>query len=378
MAEIRLAGIGHEYVTGEYALRHVDVTWDDGGAYALLGPSGCGKSTMLDVISGLLAPSAGRVYFDGIDVTERTPVERNIAQVFQFPVLYDSMTVEENMRFPLRNRGVPKPEARRRAGEIAELLGITHLLKRRARGLPADAKQLVSLARGLVRRDVSAILFDEPLTVIDPQKRWTLRQALKRVHAELSHTLVYVTHDQTEALTFADVVVVMDAGRVMQKGTPDELFERPAHRFVGHFIGSPGMNFLPCTVEDGVVSLAGIVVLRDPGLGTEDTDGTDGTYGTDGTDGTVDAVVGIRPDYVVCRESPVPGTIAATVTSTRDLGAAHLVHLTIGDEASLVARVPAGRDVPADRCWVELQAGKAHLFRDGHLVPGGRPVEEVS
>ena len=363
MAEIRLAGIGHEYVKGEYALREIDLTWEDGGAYALLGPSGCGKTTMLDIISGLLRPSAGRVYFDGIDVTERTAVERNIAQVFQFPVLYDSMTVEENMRFPLRNRGVPKPEAQRRAEEIAELLDITHLLKKRARGLPADAKQLVSLARGLVRRDVSAILFDEPLTVVDPQKRWTLRQALKRVHAELSHTLVYVTHDQTEALTFADVVVVMNEGEVMQKGTPDELFERPAHRFVGHFIGSPGMNFLPCTVDDGVVSVAGVVVLRHPELDRADTS---------------DAVVGIRPDYVVCRDKPAPGTIEATVTSVRDLGAAHLVHLTVkdvDDEAPLVARVPAGDSVPAEQCWVELQAGKAHLFRDGHLVPGGRPVE---
>jgi glycerol transport system ATP-binding protein len=363
MAEIRLAGIGHEYVKGEYALKQVEVTWDDGGAYALLGPSGCGKTTMLDIISGLLRPSAGKVYFDGIDVTERTAVERNIAQVFQFPVLYDSMTVEENMRFPLRNRGVPKPEAQRRAEEIAELLEIGHLLKQRARGLPADAKQLVSLARGLVRRDVSAILFDEPLTVIDPQKRWTLRQALKRVHAELSHTLVYVTHDQTEALTFADVVVVMNEGEVMQKGTPDELFERPAHRFVGHFIGSPGMNFLPCTVDDGVVSVAGVVVLRHAGLEPE---------------GDGDDVVGIRPDYVACRERPAPGTIEATVTSVRDLGAAHLVHMTVKDEAPLIARVPAGQDVPADRCWVELQAGKVHLFRNGRLVPGGRPVEGVA
>jgi glycerol transport system ATP-binding protein len=362
MAEIRLAGVGHEYVKGEYALKQIDLTWDDGGAYALLGPSGCGKTTMLDIISGLLRPSAGRIYFDGIDVTERTAVERNIAQVFQFPVLYDSMTVEENMRFPLRNRGVPKPEAQRRAEEIAELLDITHLLKQRARGLPADAKQLVSLARGLVRRDVTAILFDEPLTVIDPQKRWTLRQALKRVHAELSHTLVYVTHDQTEALTFADVVVVMNEGELMQKGTPDELFERPAHRFVGHFIGSPGMNFLPCTVDDGVVSVAGVVVLRYPELGSEDAS---------------EAVVGIRPDYVVCREKPAHGTIEAVVTSVRDLGAAYLVHLTV-EGTSLVARVPAGESVPVERCWVELQAGKVHLFLDSQLVPGGRPVEGVA
>ena len=200
---------------------------------------------MLNVISGLVKPTAGRVLFDGVDVTELSTAQRNIAQVFQFPVLYDSMTVEQNVKFPLRNRGVDKADAQRRAEEVAELLEIGHLLKRRAKGLSADAKQLVSLSRALVRQDVTAILFDEPLTVIDPQHKWRLRQVLKRVQAELNHTLVYVTHDQTEALTFADTVVVMNDGEVMQKGTPDELFERPGphvrralHRITGNELHS--------------------------------------------------------------------------------------------------------------------------------------------
>jgi glycerol transport system ATP-binding protein len=372
VAEIRLSGVGHQYVAGEHALRSVDVTWEDGGAYALLGPSGCGKTTMLDVISGLLRPTAGQVLFDGEDVTDRTAVQRNIAQVFQFPVLYESMTVEENMRFPLRNRGVPRRDAERRAREIAELLEIGHLLGRRARGLAADAKQLVSLARGLVRRDVSAILFDEPLTVIDPQQRWTLRQALKRVHAELSHTLVYVTHDQTEALTFADVVVVMSEGEVVQRGAPDELFERPAHRFVGHFIGSPGMNFLPATVRDGVAGMAGVDLLRLPESAAGDAGGDD--------------VLGVRPEHVRCGPDPGPEAVAATVGAVRDLGASHLVDLALDPPVgcggggtgvaplTLIARIPPEREVPSGRCWVDLEPGRVHLFRDGRRVAGCRPV----
>jgi glycerol transport system ATP-binding protein len=365
VAEIRLAGLGHSYVAGEDALQDIDLTWEDGGAYALLGPSGCGKTTMLDIISGLLRPSRGQVLFDGVDVTRQSPLERNIAQVFQFPVLYDSMTVEENMRFPLRNRGVPRDVAQRRAEEIAELLEISHLLKERARGLPADAKQLVSLSRALVRWEVSAVLFDEPLTVVDPQKKWTLRQALKRVHTELNHTLVYVTHDQTEALTFADVVVVMNEGQVMQRGTPDELFERPTHRFVGHFIGSPGMNFLPAVVREDVVGLAGVDLLRLP----PEARGTPAT----------DEVLGIRPDFVHCHPGPGARAIAARVTRVRDLGAAHLVHLTIGDgddEVPLIAKVTGEGYVPTTECWVELEPDRIQLFRDGHFVTGCVPITD--
>jgi glycerol transport system ATP-binding protein len=375
MAEIRLEGIGHRYDGGPPALADVDITWDNGGAYALLGPSGCGKTTMLNIISGLVAPTEGRVLFDGVDVTQRSTVARNIAQVFQFPVLYERMTVEQNLRFPLRNRGVAPAEAQHRAAEIAELLGIAHLLKRRARGLTAEVKQLVSLGRALVRRDVSAILFDEPLTVADPHKKWELRQALKRVHTELSHTLVYVTHDQTEALTFADVVVVMDAGRILQRGTPDELFERPAHRFVGHFIGSPGMNFMPATVRAGAVSVAGVEVLalaadtaRAAESGETARAAESGDTAGDGEPGPDDAV-GVRPEFVHCVEAGTPGTLDATVVATRDLGTAHLVALAVG-ELPLIARVPAGDPVPTGPCGVAFAPGKVHLFRQGWRVAG--------
>ena len=252
MARIELNEIAHSYKKNpkdesDYALKHIHNEWQDGGAYALLGPSGCGKTTLLNVVSGLLTPSQGRVLYDGKDVTNLPPEKRNIAQVFQFPVLYDTMSVFNNLAFPLRNRGVEEKEIKKRVLEVAEILDLTPFLRRRAAGLAADAKQKISLGRGVVRSDVAAILFDEPLTVIDPHLKWNLRRKLKEIHEQLKLTLIYVTHDQVEALTFADQVLVMYEGGLVQIGTPQELFENPKHKFVGFFIGSPGMNFLACT-----------------------------------------------------------------------------------------------------------------------------------
>src|SRR5690606_6657360 len=259
MAAIEL-DLAHSYVRApgsddDYALLPLRFTFRDGGAYALLGPSGCGKTTLLNCISGLLRPSQGRILFDERDVTNMTPQQRNIAQVFQFPVVYDTMTVAENLAFPLRNRGMSAAHIRERVGRIAEMLDMSSQLNRRASGLSADAKQKISLGRGLVRSDVSAVLFDEPLTVIDPHLKWQLRRKLKEIHQELNLTLIYVTHDQTEALTFAEEVVVMSRGKAVQIGTPEDLFERPAHTFVGNFIGSPGMNFLPAQWQGGVLTV---------------------------------------------------------------------------------------------------------------------------
>ena len=186
--------------------------------------------------------------------------DRNIAQVFQFPVVYDTMTVAENLAFPLRNRGRDAAYVKDRVDRIARMIGLEAMLPRRAQGLTADAKQKISLGRGMVRQDVNAILFDEPLTVIDPQMKWELRTQLKALHRDFGHTMIYVTHDQTEALTFADEVVVMSEGRVVQAGTPQALFETPAHTFVGHFIGSPGMNLLDAQVEGATAHVAGAAV----------------------------------------------------------------------------------------------------------------------
>jgi glycerol transport system ATP-binding protein len=209
MARIDLVDLAHSYAGGDadpetFALKPISMTWRQGGAYALLGPSGCGKTTLLNLISGIVAPTRGEILFDGTDITPLSTQKRNIAQVFQFPVIYDTMTVGQNLAFPLKNRGVPRSEIGARVKEIARLLDLTPDLNRKATRLTADAKQKISLGRGLVRSDVAAVLFDEPLTVIDPELKWQLRSKLKALHRDLDLTMIYVTHDQTEALTFAD------------------------------------------------------------------------------------------------------------------------------------------------------------------------------
>lgn len=307
----------------DYALLPLKMSFLDGGAYALLGPSGCGKSTMLNIISGLVAPSHGTVKYDNRDVTNLTPQQRNIAQVFQFPVIYDTMTVAENLAFPLRNRGVAPDRIKARVGQIAEMLEMSGQLDQRAANLAADAKQKISLGRGLVREDVSAVLFDEPLTVIDPHLKWQLRRKLKQIHHELKLTLVYVTHDQVEALTFADEVVVMTRGRAVQIGSADALFERPAHQFVGHFIGSPGMNFLPAALVSGAPAAA--------------------------------ATVGVRPEYVAVMPAGAPGALQATVTQVQDIGTYWLLNARIG-ETVVRARLNPDSAVPraGESVWLGI------------------------
>ena len=338
MARIEL-DLAHSYRPNpardeDYALLPLEMTFEDGGAYALLGPSGCGKTTLLNLVSGLLKPSTGSVKFDGIDVTNQTPQSRNIAQVFQFPVIYDTMTVAQNLAFPLRNRGVPEQKIRSRVGEIAEMLELSAVLDQRAAGLAADAKQKISLGRGLVREDVSAVLFDEPLTVIDPHLKWQLRRKLKQIHLELKLTLIYVTHDQVEALTFADQVMVMTRGRVVQTGSASELFERPRHMFVGHFIGSPGMNFLPAA--DG-------------------------------------STLGVRPEYVSLAEPGAPGALQGVVTQAQDIGTYWLVAArvaTAAGDAVVRARLDAGDAVPkvGDKAWLNVVGEHTCYYRDEKLI----------
>src|SRR6201995_2632052 len=275
---------GNSADTASYALKPVTMTWRQGGPYALLCPSGCGKTTLLNLISGIVTPSHGKILFDGVDITPLSTQKRNIAQVFQFPVIYDTMTVGQNLAFPLKNRGVPQAEIDARVAEIAGLLDLTPYLKRKATRLTADAKQKISLGRGLVRSDVAAVLFDEPLTVIDPELKWQLRSKLKALHRELDLTMIYVTHDQTEALTFADTVVVMHDGRVVQSGTPAELFDKPAHTFVGYFIGSPRMNNGPGPADGRGAGVPGPV------------SGLHRNYGVLPKDAKIE--IGVRPEFV--------------------------------------------------------------------------------
>ncbi|MCD0504382.1 ABC transporter ATP-binding protein [Bordetella petrii] len=356
MAAIEL-DLAHSYLAqprgdDDYALLPLQFTFRDGGAYALLGPSGCGKTTLLNCISGLLRPSQGRILFDGRDVTGLTPQQRNIAQVFQFPVVYDTMTVAENLAFPLRNRGMAADGIRERVGRIAEMLDLSGQLNRRASGLAADAKQKISLGRGLVRSDVSAVLFDEPLTVIDPHLKWQLRRKLKEIHQELKLTLIYVTHDQTEALTFAEQVVVMSRGKAVQIGTPDDLFERPAHEFVGHFIGSPGMNFLAAQWRDGALAVGGARLAGLP---------------ADVAQRLAEAGpvrLGVRPEYLQPCPAGTPGAAPARVSRVQDLGTYLLLTAEFEGQALRARARPGTAAVVGDTVWLPLLNPHTCFYRD--------------
>lgn len=254
MADIELKKLCHSYLPkplaeDEYALKPVDLIWEDGKTYALLGPSGCGKTTMLNIVSGLLHPSDGQLLFDGIDVTDKTTSERNIAQVFQFPVIYTTKTVRRNLSFPLECRNWDPKMIASRVAEVSEMLELDDILDMPARRLSADQKQLISLGRGLVRDDVSAILLDEPLTVIDPQMKFSLRRKLREINQHTGTTMILVTHDQSEAMSFASEIVVMEDGRVQQSGRPEQLFQRPKNTFVGYFIGSPPINLFEADIQ---------------------------------------------------------------------------------------------------------------------------------
>lgn len=358
MAEIRLDGIGHSYEShpkseDDYAVRPLEMTWQDGGAYALLGPSGCGKTTMLNIISGLITPTKGRVLFDDKDVTGSPPEQRNIAQVFQFPVLYDTMSVFDNLAFPLRNRGVAEADVKKRVAEVADQLDLTPDLQRRAAGLSADAKQKISLGRGLVRSDVAAILFDEPLTVIDPHMKWQLRSKLKQIHQEFKLTLIYVTHDQTEALTFADQVVVMHEGSVVQVGTPQELFENPAHTFVGYFIGSPGMNLLPVTASNGTIQVGDSTIPVDQILIEKATGNS--------------LTIGIRPEFVGYSPTEVPKGVAIQVERIEDLGNFKIVTAQIGNQ-TIKVKVPEEQPVSTGTGWAIFPPEHTRLYQDERVI----------
>ena len=338
----------------DYALLPLKMTFEEGGAYALLGPSGCGKTTLLNIMSGLVTPSQGTVLFDGRDVTGATPQERNIAQVFQFPVIYDTMTVAENLAFPLRNRKVPEAQIKKRVGEIAEMLEMSGQLNQIASNLAADAKQKISLGRGLVRPDVSAVLFDEPLTVIDPHLKWQLRRKLKQIHHELKLTLIYVTHDQVEALTFAQQVVVMTRGRTVQVGSAADLFERPSHTFVGHFIGSPGMNYLPGKIDGESFQFAGRTLPLAAGRVLP----------------SGDIKLGVRPEYLDLVPPESPGALPLTVSMVQDVGTHVMLSAKIAD-LTIKARLSsdAAQLSPGDTVWMKVMNEHTCFYKNEEIVP---------
>ncbi|KGK01046.1 ABC transporter ATP-binding protein [Thalassotalea sp. ND16A] len=361
MAEIHLKSLAHSYSKdaskpSDYAIREMDHVWEHGGAYALLGPSGCGKSTLLNIMSGLLSPSNGKVLFDGVEVNHIPPEDRNIAQVFQFPVIYDSMTVFDNLAFPLRNMKTPEVQVQHRVHEIAEVLELTPLLKRRASNLTADEKQKVSMGRGLVRSDVSAILFDEPLTVIDPQLKWKLRRKLKQIHEQFNITMIYVTHDQLEASTFAEKIAVMYDGQIVQFGSPRELFERPNHAFVGYFIGSPGMNFIEVQRSANGVQFGNTQVNLEPEL-----------VELLSKIPSNNIKVGIRPEFIQVWDEPNHDAYCCDLVHVADLGTYKILDLKLNGQ-ELKVRLEEDRQVPKGKVYISFPEQWLKLYVDEFLV----------
>ncbi|WP_026410946.1 ABC transporter ATP-binding protein [Actinomadura oligospora] len=261
MAEIVLAGLTKRYPDGTLAVERFDLTIADGEFIILVGPSGCGKSTTLNMIAGLEDISDGELRIDGTRVNERAPRDRDIAMVFQSYALYPHMTVRENIGFPLRLAKTGKAEAGRRIDEAARLLDLGELLDRKPAHLSGGQRQRVAMGRAIVR-DPKAFLMDEPLSNLDAKLRVQMRTMISRLQKRLGTTTVYVTHDQTEAMTLGDRIVLMRRGVVQQIGPPQELYDRPRNLFVAGFIGSPSMNFLPCRVTgDHLTTVIGDVPL---------------------------------------------------------------------------------------------------------------------
>ena len=345
---------GHSYLQSQskdedWAIRNVNIDWEDGGAYALLGPSGCGKTTLLNIISGLIIPTRGKILFNDEDITEKNPVERNIAQIFQFPVIYDTMTVFENLAFPLRNRKIPEEDITRKVNEIAEMLELTSTLHNRASGLTADGKQKISLGRGLVRSDVNVIMFDEPLTVIDPHLKWVLRSKLKELHQKIKRTMIYVTHDQTEALTFADQVVVMHEGQIVQTGTPVELFEKPKHTFVGHFIGSPGMNILPCEINKGLVAVNGTKIE------TSNSKIDNSNFSK--------IEIGVRPEFISFNKEGLP----VKILNVSNTGKNKIIE-TESDSGKIKLITKASEKIPEGSAFLTFKKEYTYVYGDNWIV----------
>jgi glycerol transport system ATP-binding protein len=357
VAKIELKNVAHSYSPDvenpEYALKKCNLSWKDGGRYAVLGPSGCGKTTMLNIMSGLVTPSEGTIKFDGVDITNMSTAERNIAQVFQFPVIYNTMTVAQNLGFPLLCRNYPKEVIIEKVDQVAQTLGLGNLLNLRATKLTADQKQLISLGRGLVREDVAAILMDEPLTVIDPDLKFRLRRRLKEINELYKSTLIYVTHDQNEAMTFAENILVMDHGKIVQVGTPLELFERPKTTFVGYFIGSPAMNMLKAEIKG-----KNVVSIGDTSFKT----GTDLSKVK-----SKNVKLGIRSEFVELHDKNTDNCISVKIDKVDDFGNFQLVSARHG-MSPIKAKVSRDLAVPAGDAWMKFPDNRCCVYSNEVLV----------
>jgi len=349
VASLALRGIVREF--GPTRVIHgVDLDVAEGEFVVFVGPSGCGKSTLLRIIAGLDRPDAGQVLIDGVDVTQRSAAHRGLAMVFQSYALYPHMTVRQNLAFGLENQRMAKAEIDRRIAEAARMLQIEHLLARKPGQLSGGQRQRVAIGR-TVTREPGIFLFDEPLSNLDAELRVAMRVELATLHKRLSSTMIYVTHDQTEAMTMADRIVVLRGGRVEQAGAPLDLYNRPANRFVAGFIGSPRMNF-----SEGRIASAdagGVTVALDR-LGTVALPGFQGAVPGE------PVTLGVRPEHFAFAEAGLPGT----VDLIEQMGGESYVYVAMANGERLTVRHPGQSRLAAGEA-VHLAPGTAHLFRTG-------------
>jgi len=312
MAEITLRQVMKRY--GDVvAVKGIDLSVASGEFVVLVGPSGCGKSTTLRMIAGLEDISAGEISIGGRIVNRVEPKDRDIAMVFQNYAIYPHMTVEKNIGFGLRATSLPAAEKARRVAETAEKLGLTDLMRRRPSELSGGQRQRVAIGRAMVR-DPAVFLFDEPLSNLDAQLRAQMRLEIKKLHQTLGRTIVFVTHDQIEAMTLADRIVIMKDGNILQVGTPDEVYRRPVDTFVARFIGSPSMNLLPAKIAGGTLAVDGFCAIPSPGTGP------------------AEAMLGIRPDdlRVLPDGATAPIVVDAEIKVVEPLGPDALVYARAG------------------------------------------------
>ena len=342
MAKIELQKLVKEYGKTR-AVHGIDLTIEDGEFVVFVGPSGCGKSTTLRMIAGLEDISGGNLLIGGEVVNQREPKQRNIAMVFQNYAIYPHMTVGQNIGFGLYTSKLSKAEKQKRIEETGKILGLEKLLDRRPAALSGGQRQRVAIGRAMVR-DPAAFLFDEPLSNLDAQLRSQMRMEIKSLHRRLGTTIVYVTHDQVEAMTMADKIVVMRDGNILQVGTPTDLYENPVDVFTARFIGSPSMNMVEGTISGGNLSVEGAAIS---GLTLPSHEGK--------------ALIGVRPHDLVVGEASGAGLSASgTVEAVEPLGSETLVHLNVG-KAQVIATAP-GRVVPAIGSTVSVHAGAGSLY----------------
>jgi multiple sugar transport system ATP-binding protein len=369
MAEIVLDKLTKRYPDGALAVSEVDIEISDGEFIILVGPSGCGKSTMLNMIAGLEDISSGELRIDGKRVNEKAPKDRDIAMVFQSYALYPHMSVRENMAFPLRLAKVDDATVKAKVDEAAKILDLTQHLERKPANLSGGQRQRVAMGRAIVRSP-KAFLMDEPLSNLDAKLRVQMRTSVAKLQKQLATTTVYVTHDQTEAMTLGDRVVVLRSGLVQQVGSPQFLYENPANLFVAGFIGSPAMNFLPGTLENGRLTTGlGSVALSDRVRQL-----------AEAADAPRELIAGIRPEHfedarLLDAAAKADGnTFAATVDVLESMGSDKYAYFTIEGETATSAELDelaadaGSADVPASGAQLVTRLSAASAAKEGEKV----------